>query len=245
MLTYYQQQTQRLLNDAGAHFFALDDLTEYINLARNDVARQTQCLIAEGTLTTVVGQQSYTFPSIAPVPVGLESPINVRNIRAPYNSWFRRLEARPWQWFANYYLDGYNSIATDAVPKLWTQQTQGESGTLWIWPTPSAVASITADAVWYPALLVDDTSPEAIPHPWSECVSYFAAYMALVQAQRLTDAGNLYGLYQKFLQSARLGVTPPWDATNYPTLTPLPSNVDVTATLGGQSKPAQRGEGAL
>ena len=247
MLASYEQQTQRLLNDAANRFFNLGDLDVYINLARDDVARQTQCLIANTTLNTVAGTQTYLMSTLpAPTGSGLQSPLNVRSLRALNQGIYRRMEARPWQWFANYYLDGFNSVLAASVPTLWTLQTQGLDGMIWVWPTPSAIASVIADCVWYPIPLVDDSTIEALPPPWTDVIPYFAAYIALVQAQRLQDAQNLYGLYGKFVQSSRLGVTPLWLSANYPTLTPLPSNIDVTATLGGQtSKPAQRGEGAL
>lgn len=244
MLTSYQQQTQRLLNDAANRFFNTDDLTVYINLAREDVARQTQCLRANATLSTVVGMQSYPIAGLTP-PLGtaLLSPLNVRNLRNLVQGIYRRMEPRPWEWFSNYYLDGFNSVSV-GPPKVWTQQTQGASGIVWVWPTPDAIYPIISDCVWFPIALADDSTPEAIPEPWQEVIPYFAAYIALVQAQRLGDAQTLYTLYGKFTQSARLGVTPSWMSANYPTLTPLPSNIDVTATVGGPTfKPAQRGEG--
>ena len=245
-LTAYQTQTQRLLNDASADFFNTDDLTVYINLARDDVARQTQCLVANATLNTVVGTQIYPIVSfVPPSGSGLLSPVSVRNLRNLVQGLYRRMEGRPWQWFSNYYLEGFNSVAR-GTPTVWSQQTQGVSGIVWLWPTPDAIYPIVTDCVWFPIALVDDSTFEAIPEPWVEVIPYFAAYIALVQAQRLTDAQNLYGLYGKFTQSSRLGVTPSWLSTNFPTLTPLPSNIDVTASMAGATnKPAQRGEGAM
>lgn len=247
MLTSYEQQTQRLLNDAANRFFNVGDLDVYINNARSDVAQQTQCLLANAVLSTVAGTQTYLMSSLAPpVGSGLLTPLNVRNLRSLNQGIYRRMEGRPWQWFSNYYLDGFNSVAQGSNPSVWTLQTQGLDGTIWLWPTPSGVASVIVDCTWFPIPLVDDSTVEALPPPWVSVVPYFAAYMALVQAQRLQDAQNLYGLYGKFTQSARLGVTPPWVSANYPTLTPLPSNIDVTASMAGAtSKPAQRGEGSL
>jgi hypothetical protein len=246
-LASYEQQVQRLLNDEANKYFNLNDLIVYINLGRNDIARQTGCLIANGTLATVSGTQQYPISGLTPPSGGgLATPVAVRNLRSLTAGKSVRLEGRSWEWFSNYYLDGLNSMQAGAVPTLWAQQTQGTSGIIWVWPIPNAVASVIVDASWLPIPLVDDSTIEALPYPWTDCVPYFAAYMALVQAQRLQDAQGLYALYGKFSQSARLGVTPNWLAVNFPTLTPLPSNVDVTATLGGQNvKPAQRGEGTL
>jgi hypothetical protein len=156
------------------------------------------------------------------------------------------MEGRSWQWFSNYYEDGQNSVQAGPVPKVWAQQVQGVNGYIWLWPTATVTSPVNADAIWLPAPLVDDTTPEAIAQPWQDVVPYFAAYMALVQAQRLTDAQTLYGLYQRFMQSARLGVSPQWLSINFPTLGPLNSPIDVTATMAGQTgKPAQKAEGAL
>src|SRR6185312_5351116 len=149
MLTAYQQQTQRLLNDEDNEYYNLADLTVYINLARNDVARQTECLIANATLATTANTQQYPISGLTP-PTGLLAPLGVRNMRSVAAGLSKRLEGRSWQWFSNYYLDGQNSIATAALPTLWAQQTQGATGIIWLWPTPTGVASIVTEASWLP-----------------------------------------------------------------------------------------------
>ena len=247
MLTTYQQQTQRLLNDESTQFFNIDDLTVYINYGRNDIARQTECLIANATVNTVVNAQTIPVASITPAGgSGLLSPINVRNVRSLSGSVSQRLEARSWQWFSNYYLNGSKSNQTGTPPTLWAQQSQGATGTIYIWPTPSAISPLIIEATWTPISLVDDTTVEALPYPWTDIVPYFAAYQAYLQAQRVQDAANLLSLYNKFMMSGQLGITPQWMPGNFPTPKPLQSPIDQSATLAGQAgKLAQKGEGAL
>ena len=245
-LAAYQQQTQRLLNDEANQFFNIADLTTYINLGRNDISRQTECLIAAVALATAGGTQTYATSALMPVSgSGLLQPINVRNIRSLNSGVSNLLEKRPWQWFSNYYLNGQNSILTAALPTLWAQQTQGSTGTIWVWPIPNAVGNLIVEASWTPIPLASDSDPEALPYPWTDCVPYFAAYIALLQAQRLQDAGSILQLYDKFIQSARLGVTPQWLPGAFPTPKPMQGSLDQTSTLNPNAKPAQRGEGAL
>src|SRR5262245_48845444 len=55
-LTVYQQETQRLLHDPNAQAYSLTDLTSYINLARNQIAIEGECvraLLTGGTITSL------------------------------------------------------------------------------------------------------------------------------------------------------------------------------------------------
>lgn len=244
MLTAYQQQTQRLLNDEANQFFNLADLTVYINNARNDIARQTECLIAIADLSTTSGTQSYAVSALT-APTGLLAPINVRSLRSIVSSVSSVLEGRAWQWFVNYYLNGSNSTST-GTPTVWAQQSQGATGTFYLWPTPNATITVAVEASWYPIQLTSDSTTEAIPSPWTDAVPYFAAYQGFLQAQRMQDAGQMLSLYNQFIKSARLGVTPLIMPPNFPGPKGLQGSTDSILTLGGGTiKPASQGEGSV
>lgn len=240
MLTAYQQQTQRLLNDEAAQFFNIADLTVYINNARNDIVRQSSCVIISAALAYSGSTQSYALSSIT-APTGCSTPISARSVRISTNV----LEARPWQWFTNYYLNGSNA-SSSGTPTLWSQQSQGSTGLIWFWPTPSGSGSATVDASWGVIPLVTDSTAEAIPAPWTDLVPYFAAYQALLQAQRLQDASQMFALYNQFMRGMRLGVTPDWMPGNFPPLRPLQTGIDAGLSLAGPTaKPAGSGEGSV
>ena len=71
MLFEYLQQTQRLLADPNQAIFNIDDLTYYINLARNEVAAQGQCIRrvspVSGSILTIdvtAPGEGYTAPTV-------------------------------------------------------------------------------------------------------------------------------------------------------------------------------------
>lgn len=69
-LTAYQQETQRLLHDSTASYYSLTDLTSYINIARGQIALESQAIrvLVCGTITSVTvnaGGASYTAPTIS------------------------------------------------------------------------------------------------------------------------------------------------------------------------------------
>jgi len=239
-LTAYQQQVQRLLNDEASQFFNLADLTVYINNARNDIARQSSCIIISANLALTSSTQFYALSSVT-APTGCSAPINARSIRISTAV----LEQRGWQWFTNYYLNGSNASSSGS-PTLWAQQSQGTLGNIWFWPTPNSSFTAIVDAVWTPIALVTDSTTEAIPYPWTDAVPYFAAYQALMQAQRYQDASQMLSLYNQFMRGMRLGVTPDWLPGNFPPLRPMQSGIDASLTLGGPTaKPASSGEGSV
>lgn len=233
MLTAYQQQVQRLLNDEAAQFYNLADLTQFINDGRNDVARQSGVLIATGGLNTVAGQNQYPVASITSSP-GYNTPISVRSISQVVAGISTVLEKRPWQWATNYWFNGANSGLTSATITGWTQKTQGFSGNLFLYPIPNAVLSLNCEGVWFPSALQTDTDPEVIPEPWATCVPYFACYEAYQQAQRTQDADRMMTQYQGLLQAARLGVTPAWARDTFPGLKTISGQIQ-------QGKPTEGG----
>ena len=245
-LVAYQQQVQRLLNDESAQFFNIADLTTYINYARDDVARQSECLIQTVELALSNGVRAYALGDLTP-PTGYLNPINVRSIsQVNEDSSTTVLEVRPWQWGVNYWFNGAYSFATAAALKGWTQQTQGATGYISVYPLPDGALNINVEASWYPEVLVTDSTPEVIPSPWTSCVPYYATYLALAQAQRLQDAGQMLQLYQRQLKSARMGVTPEWLPTNFPSPKSLQGMVDETLSgLGQRAQPAKQGEGSV
>ena len=62
---------------------------------------------------------------------------------------------------------------------------------------------LNCDCVCYPILLADDTTPEAIPYPWTEAIKYYAAMLAYRDAQRSDDAEKMNKEYTATMTEAR------------------------------------------
>jgi len=221
VLTSYIQQVQRLLNDELAQFYSPSDLTQFINIARGTIAYQSECLIANGSISTVNGTQTYGLPTIAPPSGGYASAINIRSIRSIVSGVGAVLEVRPWQWFSNYYLTG-TATAEAGTPTVWSQQTQGSTGAIWFWPIPNGTVAMICEGSWVPVALTTDSTPEALGYPWTDAVPYFAAYMAYLNAQRGSDATRMMNLFNAFMKASRGGATPDWLPPAFPPLRAVP-----------------------
>ena len=241
MLTAYQQQTQRLLNDEAEQFYNIADLTTYINNARADIAKRTEVLIATATLNTGNGTQSYSVGALTP-PGNLSQVLNIRSITLGAAAPFTRLEHRSWQWASNYWFSGAASAVTGNTTG-WAVQTLGSNGTLWLNPTPNGNLTLNIEASWTPIALVTDSTGEALPYPYTDAVPFFAAYEAYLQAQRNSDAQNMMENYLSFLRAARLGATSQWMPVTFPTPKGQQSAIDeILSGAGPAAKPAASGE---
>ena len=215
MLNAYQQQTQRLLNDEANELYNLADLTVYINIARGQIASQSETLLFLVTATLTVGQSTLSYSALA-LPTGAGQSLSVRKIfLLPSTGGRLLMEGRPWQWFENYYLTGSASTATGS-PAVWASYQQGSMGVLYFNPLPVSTTYLVLDVNCTPAPLALDTDPELLSYPWTDAVPYYAAYLALINSQRADDAGKMLQLFDRHMAIARTGVTPETLPKNFP-----------------------------
>ena len=217
MLTAYQTATALLLQNPAAPnaLYSTANLTTYINTARKQLAGESESIKTIGTISTVIGQSPYSFSSInigTPSTSGIDGVFNVQTLQYVLAGGQKWINPRPWPWFQLYTLN--NPAPQNGPPTSWSRFGQGASpgdtgtgqgGTFYINP-PDAVYQINCDCVCYPINLADDTTPEAIPYPWTDCVPFFAAYWAYLSSQtgaRQADAERMYNHYQTFLERAR------------------------------------------
>lgn len=223
MLSAYLTQTEALLQNPASstiNLYTTADLTRYINIARGQMAGETGCIRAIGTIATVIAQQQYNFSSInvgVPATTGIQAPLHVR--RLTFNSGTGQLfvPGFAWEWFDLYYLN--NAAPTQGVPVAWAQYAQGAApgatgsaatGSFFI-NQPDQVYTLNCDCACYPIPLAADGDVEAIPYLWTDAVPYFAAYYALLSAQtnaRMNDALNYYKIYKEFIDRARTASNP-------------------------------------
>lgn len=218
MLTAYQRQTQRLLQYPAAPqpLYAIADVTDWINIARGQVASEGECVRALGTLTTTIGQRNYNFTAIdigVPAITGRQAVLHVRSMLYAVGGGFIPVYPKAWEWFSQFHLG--TPIPQPGPPQIWAQYGQGgaglgtgsgASGSLYIDPPPDAAYVLTLDCVCYPIALTDDATIESLPYPWTDAVPFFAAYFALLSAQtgaRDADAARKFAAYQEFMSRAR------------------------------------------
>jgi len=230
VLTSYLTQTQALLQNpnAPAPLYAPGQLETYINSARGQLAGESKAIRFMGVLSLVTGQQVYPFTAISLAgSSGIQGILDVEIMWYQLGSGQKWIRPRGWPWFSQYELN--TPVPSSGPPAVWAQYGQGAEaqaapnpvggGSLYVSPLPDQAYTVNVDCVCYPIPLVDDTTPEAIPYLWTDCVPYFAAYLALLSAQtgaRVQDAQRMMELYSLFVQRARGASTPLILPTLYP-----------------------------
>lgn len=223
MLTAYQTRTAQLLQNPAAPtpLYATADLTSYINQARLQLAGEAVCVRSQSPVSTVAGQPQYSFSAVnlgTPATTGIQSVLNISNIRYTVGAGTLWIETRPWPWFSFYHLN--NPVPQQGPPTTWSQYSQGgaggttgsgASGSFYIDPVPDQVYTLTCDCICLPQLLALDSDVEAIPYPWTDAVPFLAAWYALLASQtnaRVADAERMYNYYETYKERARQAANP-------------------------------------
>jgi hypothetical protein len=219
MLSQYLTLTQNLLQAPAAPvtLYPTALLTSYVNISRGQVAGEGRCIRAIGTINTVIGQRAYNFSGISFGTVavtGIQGAINVRRIQYNVGQGQRWIKGKSWPWYDFQRFN--NPVPVNGPPTSQGSAGQGSitgvgtgtmsSGSFYIDPPPDLVYVLNCDCVAYPQALAADTDVEAIPYLFTDAVSYFAAYLALMSAQtstRIQQAQQLFALYEQFMQRAR------------------------------------------
>lgn len=224
MLSAYITNTQNLLQNPGAPqtLYSSTNLITYINVARGQIAGESEGIRAIGTLPTIVGQRTYNFSSInigTPSVTGIQGIVNVRWIMYNVGQGQKWIKEKSWPWFSFQRLN--NPVPVSGFPTEWTQFGQGTSGqgsitgagsgalasgSIYIDPLPDQIYTLQCDCCCYPQALANDNDAEALPYYWTDAVPYFAAYLALLSAQtgqRMQQAQQMFQLYQQFAARAR------------------------------------------
>lgn len=219
LLSQYQSITQALIQTPPSPIPLLTtaQLTQFINLARGQVAGQAECVPAIGEIVTTPGTTGYAFTAIqfsstdAPM---IQGAISIRMINLVTATGQKRLTMRDWPWFNNYVIA--KPVETQGPPKVWTQYRQGSAGVIFI-NIPDQAYELAVDAVCYPIDLAGTAGEvDAIPYLWSDAVPFYAAYYAYMAFQRQADADHMYQRFQEMMGRARTAVTPSVLSTSYP-----------------------------
>lgn len=83
------------------------------------------------------------------------------------------------------------------VPEVCCQRGQGTNGSIMMFPLPSQTYQWQPDCLALPQDLLTDNDFEALPQPWTDGVSYFAAHLCYLELQNLNSANFYLSLFEK------------------------------------------------
>lgn len=208
-LSTYLSNTQLLLQNpnAPATLYSSGNLTTFINEARVQIAGVSESIRSTGTLSTTSGTRSYSLSAFTLSPSsGITGAFNINQMQVAVGGGYQWMRPRQYQWLFLFRLSAI--VPNSGQPAEWAIFQQGINATFVVDPVPNSTYTLSADLICYPQDLASSSDPEAIPYPWTDCVPYYAAYMALLAAQRTTDADNMFQRYQMFENRARRMSTP-------------------------------------
>lgn len=199
MLNQYLQMCQLLLKDPKEERFNIFDLQVFVNQARGQVAIESGCIQNYATMTVDDTSQQWPFTGIvlAPGTTGVAGVLNVEMITFQIAGGARRVTTREWPFFNDEVLNNPAPVAT--WPYIWAQYGRGVAGVLFF-NVLDGQYNLNLDTTCYPLPLTSNSSPDAIPFPWTDAVPYYAAYLALLTAQQPEAADAMFKLYELFTE---------------------------------------------
>ena len=217
--------------------FSDTDLTEFINLSRGQLAGEAECISNFASLPLVAGQRQYAFTSVvltAPA-TGIQGVFKLQQSfvqlgQGQGGQGYVWMTPRPFPWFSLYKLN--QVVPNEDLPKEWTQYGQGVTGTIFVDPVPDQAYTLSLDSICYPVNLVDDSTVEAIPYPWTDVVPFYAAWYALCAAQKQTDADKMWERMQTYMARARRLSNPDVNPSAYRQMVPPNPNSVAANHLG-------------
>lgn len=184
---------QRLLHDSTFRFWSQQELTDYINKARKLIAAETGCtrqLVTKDIVAaTNLSEATYAFDQI----LTNRTVIDVLDVLLQYNS------------TTNYQLKYYEFSILARTP-AWQSQLSSNPQfytvhhrSVIILPWPNiAYPSTTFDCAIEPLTLSALTDVENdLPFPYTECIQFYAAYLAKLKDQRRQEAEAFLLDYQR------------------------------------------------
>lgn len=131
---------------------------------------------------TVAAQEEYPFsqfnPLILSTGTGVASILAIRSVAVSWGSMKPTLRFMAWGDFQAY-LRAYN-VGVQGYPRVWSQYGSGAGGKICLWPVPSQQAQMDLDCICLPTDLKTAADLEPIPYPWTNAVTWKAAWLAVV-----------------------------------------------------------------
>lgn len=159
-------------------------------------------ITANGTGYTSAPTISFTGGggSSTTVTASVMSAFDILNITVNWgNSWI----TLPYTYFTEFQAKARYYRSITGQPALWSKGPPSGTGGgdyFYIFQIPSASYQCDIDAVILPNGLVDDTTPEQVSYPYTDCVQYYSAYLAKYKQQEFTEAANFLQIYDELMR---------------------------------------------
>jgi hypothetical protein len=216
VLNTYIAETQNHLNDSKGQFFSIPTLTTYVNRARRRIAYASGALRVLVRARTLPNQEEYKFTdwtAICQEVPGVKEILAVRSLAiaigpgdGAWKPMWNRLVFSDFQ--ARFRIWNRAWVGTISYPGFYAQYGFGTGGSIFLAPIPSQVQPMELDCSCTPFPLENDDDPEPLPDPWTDAVSFYSAWLCLIQQQRREDATALLQMFQAELPFCASVVAP-------------------------------------
>jgi hypothetical protein len=190
-LQSYITTVRRLLHDANANFWTDQELTDYINDARNRLVRDTGVNRVIQNTNIYQNQEVYDFSSL---PRG-SLTLDIVNFNVYWGNSRVPLQYQPWTQFNSQLRYWQNYIGMPVAYSIYGSQK------FYVGPTPDQTYQIELDTIVQPIDLVNLSDVETIPLPYTEPVPYYAAGTAKYKEQSYGEAEIFKQEYLKKAQN--------------------------------------------
>lgn len=165
----------------------------------------------DNSASTVATREILDFSTLNVLAAQTSGVLGVLGIMSIATLWgATRIVLSPMIWTMFQAYMRYWSTAPQNYPCYWSQYQQGVNGNVYLFPVPSQQLSLDVDAYCLPIDLATDSTPEAIPSPWTDAVPYYTAYLAYDNSQRPEDSMRMFKDYERFMKRARAMSEPPF-----------------------------------
>ena len=196
-LSDYITETRRLLHDATGNFYTDEQLTDYINDARQRLVRDTGCLREYQTTLANLNQEVYTYATDLPFGDRTLDIVNINliwgNTRIPMRqmSWTQfNAELRFWQ----------NYVGRPIAFAPYSQKS------FYIAPVPDQEYGMELDTIVMPLPLTSGSQVDEIAEPYNSPIAFYAAYKDKYYEQSYGEAEIFKQEYTKQAQAVLTSV---------------------------------------
>ena len=194
-LAQYITQCRRLLHDANANFYTDNELTDYINDARNKLVRDTGCLRTIQSIDALENQEVYDFSEL---PHG-DRTIDILNINLYWGNTRIPMRYMAWTEFNAQMRYWQNYIGRPIAFSLYGPQK------FYLGPVPDQTYTMELDTVIEPTPMTNLNDTDTIPDIWTSPVAFYACYTAKFKEQSYAEADIFNQQYVKKVQSVLVG----------------------------------------
>jgi len=146
---------------------------------------------------------------------GVKEIIAIQSLAISWGSWKPVMKFQGAFTLFQAYCRAWN-LGQSNWPAVWCQYGQGSAGSIYLFPIPSEIAQMDLDCYCYPIDLLVDSDVEAVPHPFTEAIPWYAAYWAYLSIKDFDSASIMLNGFKDNMREARAFVSPAMIPDAYP-----------------------------